>query len=54
MPGGRFNAVSQGPALVQSLVTDRERMNCGAMLIKDEVIFGIKLDCRWKLFLETM
>ena len=46
-------AVGQGPALLQSRVTERERVNYGAMLVVDGIVFCIKLDCRWKLVLET-
>jgi hypothetical protein len=49
-----FIAVGQGPALSQPPVTVTERMNCGALPIKDEVIFGIKLDCRWKFLFKTI
>ena len=47
-------AVGQGPARFQSRVNVRETINYGALLIKDEVMFGTKLDCRWKSVLETM
>ena len=29
-------------------------MLCAPLLIKDEVIYVIELDCSWKLILETM
>jgi len=46
-------AIDRGPALFQSLVVGIDRMNCGALLIKYDVIFGGKLDGHWKLVLET-
>jgi hypothetical protein len=47
-------AVDQGPALSQSLVLDKDRMSHNPLIIKDEVIVVIELDCRWKSVLETM
>jgi hypothetical protein len=49
-------AVGQGPAPLKSrvMVTDREILNYGALLIKDEVTVGIKLDCRWKFSFKTI
>jgi len=47
-------AVSQGPALSQSQVFNFQGMECGTLLIKDEVIFVIELDCCREFVLEMM
>jgi len=49
-----YIAVGQGPALLQLWVSVGARINLGTLLIKDEVFFEKKLDCRWKFLLETM